>query len=174
MPLIQGQLLNNRYRIARLIGQGGFGAVYRAWDTAMNQPVAIKANLDTGQEAQKQFYREASFLARLRHPNLPRVTDHFTMPGQGQYLVMDFVEGQNLKELLLTRGQPFSEVEALPWIEQIFDALTYLHGLTPPIIHRDIKPANIIITPDGKPMLVDFGLSSSPLEKWTDPRFCLL
>ncbi len=159
MPLIQGQLLNNRYRIARLIGQGGFGAVYRAWDTAINQPVAIKENLDTGQEAQKQFYREASFLARLRHPNLPRVTDHFTMPGQGQYLVMDFVEGQNLKELLLTRGQPFSEVEALPWIEQIFDALTYLHGLTPPIIHRDIKPANIIITPDGKPMLVDFGIS---------------
>lgn len=159
MSLLQGQLLNNRYRIVRLIGQGGFGAVYRAWDTAISQPVAIKENLDTGHESQKQFYREASFLARLRHPNLPRVTDHFTIPGQGQYLVMDFVEGQNLKELLLTRNQPLTEADALPWIEQIFDALAYLHTLDPPIIHRDIKPANIIITPDGKPMLVDFGVS---------------
>ncbi len=103
MSLSQGQVLNNRYRIAKLIGQGGFGAVYRAWDISLNQPCALKENLDTSQEAQRQFYREATFLASLRHPNLPRVTDHFLIPGLGQYLVMDFVEGQNLADLLAAR-----------------------------------------------------------------------
>jgi serine/threonine protein kinase len=159
MPLGQGQVLSNRYRIVKLIGQGGFGAVYRAWDISLKQPVAVKENLDTSQEAQRQFEREATLMASLRHPNLPRVTDHFLIPGQGQYLVMDFVEGQNLQEALLARGRPFTEQEILPWVEQVCSALAYLHGLASPIIHRDIKPQNIIITPDGQAMLVDFGIS---------------
>lgn len=159
MPLATGQVLHNRYRIVRLIGQGGFGAVYRAWDTALNLPVAVKENLDTSEEAQRQFEREAKVMAGLRHANLPRVTDHFLIPGQGQYLVMDYVEGKNLGQMLEEQSRPFQENEILPWIEQVCDALEYLHGLTPPIIHRDIKPQNIIITPDGRAMLVDFGIS---------------
>jgi len=159
MALSPGQILHNRYRIAKLIGQGGFGAVYRAWDTALNQPCAIKENLDTSAAAQRQFQREASMLAGLRHPNLPRVTDHFFIPGQGQYLVMDFVEGQSLDTMLTQRGQPLNEQDVLPWIEQVCDALTYLHSHNPPIIHRDIKPQNIIITSTGQVMLVDFGIS---------------
>lgn len=159
MPLTTGQVLQNRYRIAKLIGQGGFGAVYRAWDINLNGPCALKENLDTSPEAQKQFQLEASLLSRLRHLNLPRVTDHFFLPGQGQYLAMDYVEGENLDSLLQKRGRPFDEAELLPWIEQVCDALEYLHGRTPPIIHRDLKPQNIIITPDGTAMLVDFGIS---------------
>src|SRR5512136_1881372 len=100
MALGPGQILNNRYRIVKLLGQGGFGAVYRAWDSNLERPVALKENLDSSIEAQRQFKREALILADLSHPNLPRVTDHFSLSGQGQYLVMDFVDGQDLEETL--------------------------------------------------------------------------
>jgi hypothetical protein len=150
-------MLNSRYRIVRLLGQGGFGAVYRAWDTNLNRPCAVKENLDTSPEAQRQFTREATVLANLSHPNLPRVTDHFILAGQGQYLVMDYVEGEDLATMIKRDG-PMSTAQALTWITQVADALHYLHGRQPQVVHRDVKPANIRITPDGKAMLVDFGL----------------
>lgn len=157
MPLQPGQVLNNRYRIVRLLGQGGFGAVYRAWDTNLNRPCAVKENLDTSAEAQRQFTREATVLANLSHPNLTRVTDHFILPDQGQYLVMDFVEGDDLASQMKKDG--VLEVEqAVTWISQVADALVYLHSRQPPVLHRDIKPSNIRVTPDGHAMLVDFGL----------------
>jgi hypothetical protein len=159
MPLAIGQILNNRYRIVRLIGQGGFGAVYRAWDLSLKQPCALKENLDASPEAQRQFEREATLLAGLRHPNLPRVTDYFFLPGQGQYLVMDFIDGYSLVEAVKQNSGPLPESRALDWIEQVCNALTYLHSQKPPIIHRDIKPQNILITPAGQVMLVDFGIS---------------
>ena len=159
MPLFPGQTIHNRYRIVKLVGQGGFGAVYRAWDTALEQPVALKENTLDGGNTQRQFEREAKLLAGLRHPNLPRVSDHFIIPGQGQYLVMDFVEGKSLATLLRERGAPFTEADAVKWVRQVSDALAYLHSRTPPVIHRDIKPDNIIIAPDGRAMLVDFGIS---------------
>ena len=159
MTLNAGTVLNNRYRIAKLVGQGGFGAVYRAWDTSLSQPVALKENNDGGLESQRQFEREAKLLAGLRHPNLPRVIDHFIVPDQGQYLVMDYVEGKSLAALLAERGRPLDEAEVLPWIRQVADALDYLHTSAPPVIHRDIKPDNIIITDKGRAMLVDFGIS---------------
>lgn len=158
MALAVGQVVENRYRIAKLLGQGGFGAVYRAWDIRLNRPCALKENLDPSAEAERQFTKEATILANLKHPNLPRVIDHFVVAGEGQYLVMDFVEGEDLQEMLDRRG-PRAEAEALPWIAQICDALAYLHSQAPPIIHRDVKPANVKITPDGQPMLVDFGIA---------------
>ncbi len=157
MPLQTGQVLNNRYRVVKLLGQGGFGAVYRAWDSNLNRPCAIKENLDTSPEAQRQFTREATVLANLSHPNLPRVTDHFILPEQGQYLLMDFVEGDDLASILRQRG-PVSVQQAVTWISQVADALIYLHSRQPVVIHRDIKPANIRVTPEGRAMLVDFGL----------------
>ena len=159
MTLASGQVIHNRYRIARLVGQGGFGAVYRAWDMALEQPVALKENTGNGGDTQRQFEREAKLLAGLRHSNLPRVIDHFIIPGQGQYLVMDFVEGKSLGALLRERNLPFEEADAVKWVGQVSEALTYLHTRTPPIIHRDIKPDNIILTNDGRAMLVDFGIS---------------
>ncbi|MBN2549903.1 MAG: serine/threonine protein kinase [Anaerolineales bacterium] len=158
MPLSVGQVIHERYRIAGLLGQGGMGAVYRGWHLALKVPVAIKENLDASPEAQRQFEKEAQILARLSHPNLPRVTDYFFIPGQGQYLVMDYVEGDNLESIVQKQGlQP--EAQALAWMEQICDALAYLHSQPQPIIHRDIKPANVRITPAGKAMLVDFGIA---------------
>jgi len=159
MPLETGILLNNRYRIVKLLGQGGFGAVYRAWDVNLSGPCAIKENFDTSPAAQNQFLREASILYNLRHPNLPKVTDHFSVPGQGQYLVMEYIEGQDLQEKIDQAGGPLPEAQVLPWIIQVCDALNYLHHRTPPIIHRDIKPANVRITPDGTVYLVDFGIA---------------
>jgi serine/threonine protein kinase len=157
MPLQPGQVLNNRYRIVRLLGQGGFGAVYRAWDTNLNRPCAVKENLDTSSEAQRQFTREATVLANLSHPNLTRVTDHFILPDQGQYLVMDFVEGDDLASMMKRDGI-FPVDKAIMWITQVADALIYLHARQPPVLHRDIKPSNIRVTPEGHAMLVDFGL----------------
>src|SRR5512139_161471 len=133
MSLSPGQILNNRYRIVRLLGQGGFGAVYRAWDTNLESPRAIKENLDTSPEAQRQFKREAQILDKLIHPNLPRVLDHFIIPGQGQYLVMDFIDGQDLQAMLDERGS-LPEPKFMPWIFQVCDALTYLHSQNPPVI----------------------------------------
>jgi len=159
MPISQGQVLSNRYRIVSLLGQGGFGAVYRAWDVNLKRPCAVKENLDTSSEAQEQFEREAVILARLIHPNLARVTDHFFVKGQGQYLVMDFVDGEDLHQMMERSGKPIREEDAVEWIGQICDALVYMHSQQPPIIHRDIKPANIKVTPEGNAMLVDFGIA---------------
>jgi serine/threonine-protein kinase len=159
MPLSQGQVLNDRYRIVSLLGRGGFGAVYRAWDLNLEGPVALKENLNTTIEAVRQFEREARMLANLHHAGLPYVIDHFTLPGQGQYMVMEFIEGQDLQDMLQKNPRGLPEAQVLPWIDQVCDALTYLHSQSPPIIHRDIKPANIKINREGKAVLVDFGIA---------------
>ena len=161
MPLNTGQVLNNRYRIVKLLGQGGFGAVYRAWDNNLKGPCALKENLDVSTNAQEQFAREASLLYNLRHPNLPRVTDHFVVAGQGQYLVMDYVEGDDLQSMLDRTPGGLPEDQVLAWIGQICDALGYMHSQNSPVIHRDIKPANIKITPQGQAILVDFGIAKT-------------
>lgn len=153
-----GATLHSRYRIVRLLGQGGFGTMYRAWDTILGRPCALKENRDPAPDVQRQFLREAKILANLSHPNLPRVTDYF-IEGPGQYLVMDFIAGKDLQEMLDDRGGPLPEDQILAWIREICDALTYLHRRKPPVIHRDIKPGNIKITPEGKAVLVDFGIA---------------
>jgi Tol biopolymer transport system component/serine/threonine protein kinase len=134
------------------------GAVYRAFDINLGVSVAVKENLFTTQEYARQFRREATILASLRHPNLPRVTDHFVIEGEGQYLVMDFIKGEDLRQRLEREG-PHGEEVVLPWFLEIADALAYLHSRTPSILHRDIKPGNIKITPEGRALLVDFGLA---------------
>jgi len=156
MYLRKGQILEERYQIDALLGQGGMGAVYQATDLRFNAAVAIKENRMITPESQKQFAREAGLLYRLRHPNLPRVIDHFSIAQQGQYLVMDFVEGDDLEQIRSRRG-PVPQPQALRWMNQVLGALEYLHGEN--IIHRDVKPANVKITPRDEVFLVDFGLA---------------
>lgn len=134
------------------------GAVYRGYDINLGVAVAVKENLFTTEEYARQFRREATILASLRHPNLPRVTDHFVIEGEGQYLVMDYIGGEDLRQRL-ERAGPVTEAESMGWFLEICDALSYLHSRTPPILHRDIKPGNIKITPDSRAILVDFGLA---------------
>lgn len=147
MALNPGQVLNNHYRVAKLVASGGNGTVYRAWDLHTNQPCALKENTHLTPEGQQLFEHEADLLMHLNHPNLPKVYEHFILPGGEQILVMEFVEGEDLEEKCANHGGALSEAQVLPWILQICDALTYLHCQTPPIIHRDIKPANVQFCP---------------------------
>lgn len=144
------------------------GATYRAQDRRLEgRFCAVKealpdpdASSDELQQSRDQFYKEASTLARLDHPNLPKVSDHFS-EGNRDYLVMDFVPGQDLHVLLtnaIREGQPLAERQVLAWADQLCSALDFLHSQEPPVLHRDIKPSNIKITPAGNVKLVDFGL----------------
>jgi hypothetical protein len=156
-----GEVVENRYRIAKLLGQGGMGAVYRAWDMRLNRPVALKEmipQLGLGAEAladlREQFRQEAQILATLDHPSLVRVTDYFSWENN-EYLVMDFVDGESLADRIV-REKALPETLVMGWAGQLLDALAYCHGKG--VLHRDIKPQNIIITPEGRVELVDFGL----------------
>ena len=160
MALEIRSLLYNRYRIEQIIAHGGMGAIYQAVDESLGVKVAVKENLFSTEESTRQFRREATMLAGLRHPNLPRVTDHFVIPEQGQYLVMDYIEGDDLKQSITKQGMlPEDQVVFIG--ATICDALTYLHTRNPEIVHRDIKPGNIKVTPDEQVYLVDFGLAKN-------------
>jgi len=163
-----GTVLRDRFEITELIGQGGMGAVYKAADQRLTGRLcAIKEILpnllgyqDDPQAYQEQFFQEASTLARLDHPNLPKVSDYFSEGGR-EYLVMDFVPGRDLREIITEskrRGEFLTEEQVQDWAQQLCSALIYLHSRTPPVVHRDIKPSNIKLMPSGHIKLVDFGL----------------
>jgi eukaryotic-like serine/threonine-protein kinase len=158
MALDPGTLLNNRYRIIEILGQGGMAAVYRAVDENLGLEVCVKENLFTTDEYARQFRLEATILAGLRQGNLPRVSDHFVIEPQGQYLVMDYIEGEDLRQRVDRLG-PLPEQEVIIIGVAICDALAYMHTRKPMILHRDIKPGNVRITPNGHIYLVDFGLA---------------
>jgi serine/threonine protein kinase len=158
MILERDTILHKRYRIQENLGQGGMGSVYRAVDENLGMEVAVKENLFTTEEYARQFRLEAVILANLRHPNLPRVSDHFVIAGEGQYLIMDFIDGEDLRERMERVGV-LPEDESLQIGAAICDALSYLHSRKPSILHRDIKPGNVKISPDGHIFLVDFGLA---------------
>ena len=160
--LTGGQMIQGRYCVIKLLGEGGFGAVYLVQDTRLGgKSLALKESFDSSAEAQQQFQLEANLLASLSHPHLPRVSDYFIEKASGrQYLVMDFVEGQDLTDMIINRRTPVPESQALTWMIQVCQAVALLHSQRPrPIIHRDIKPPNIKITPAGQAMLVDFGIA---------------
>jgi serine/threonine protein kinase len=167
-PLSPGTTLWSRYRIIHLVGQGGMGAIYQAEDTRLEGRLcALKEVVpepgddpEHYEQIQAQFHVEASVLARLDHPNLPKVSDYFLYNGR-DYLVMDYVPGRDLRELIeeaRSQEEFLAEEQVLDWAEQLCSALEYLHSQDPPVLHRDIKPANIKLTPAGTIKLVDFGL----------------
>ncbi|NPV55188.1 MAG: protein kinase [Anaerolineae bacterium] len=157
MELTADSILHDRYRIIRPLGQGGMGAVYLADDLTLEQPVAVKVNRDPSEGSARQFLREARLLAALRHSGLPRVIDYFILDSQ-QFLVMDYIPGEDLEQMIQSQGrQPLAIV--MDWATQLASAIEYMHGQQPPVIHRDIKPANIKLTPQGKVILVDFGIA---------------
>jgi serine/threonine protein kinase len=153
-----GEKLQDRYRVERQIGQGGMGAVYVAADERLNTTVAIKETLCMDENFRKAIEREARLLSSLDHPTLPRVSDHFE-ENDSQFLVMEYVEGDDVASILERDGRPFAVDNVLEWADDLLDALDYLHGQSLPVVHRDIKPQNLKITPGGKIMLLDFGLA---------------
>jgi serine/threonine protein kinase len=164
-----GTVLRDRYRLKAVVGHGGMGNVYQAEDLRLpGRLCAIKevqpeanASPEARRQEHNQFLREASLLAQLDHPNLPKVSDFFAEGGR-DYLVMDYVPGKNLKELIdesRIQGKNLEVDTVKAWAEQIMDSVGYLHRQEPPVLHRDIKPSNIKLTPDGRIKLVDFGLA---------------
>jgi len=163
-----GEVLRGRYKIRESIGKGGTGSIYLADDTLLDGRLcALKEVVydralppQILEQARSQFFREASVLPRLDHPNLPKVSDYFRNADR-DYLVMDYVPGKDLRERMMEarRNHVFlPEAEVLDWAIQLAGALSYLHQQDPPIIHRDIKPSNLKLTPSGLLKLVDFGL----------------
>jgi serine/threonine-protein kinase len=167
-PIEPGVILRDRYKIHRIIGQGGMGSIYLAEDIRLEgRQCALKEvqhesslSKEALKQAQDQFLREAQILARLDHPNLPKVSDFFSEENR-EYLVMDYVPGEDLRTLMIEARQKnkfLAESDVLGWSTQLADALDYLHQQDPPILHRDIKPSNLKLTPSGLIKLVDFGL----------------
>ncbi len=160
--LAPNTLLQGRYLVMRLLGQGGMGAVYQATDRKFGNAVALKETFYNDLQLRKAFSHEARLLNRLRHAALPVVTDYFAI-GERQFLVMQYIPGKDLEQLLADRkaqGQGvFMSSQVLRWADQLLDALEYLHSQKPPIIHRDIKPQNLKLTPRGEVILLDFGLA---------------
>jgi serine/threonine protein kinase len=167
-PLESDSILRERYRIIETVGQGGMGSIYRAEDLRLSGrycaikeiQIDLNSSLEGQEQAREQFHREASVLARLDHPNLPKVSDFFN-EGNRDFLVMDFVPGPDLRQKIeeaKSSNTFLPERQVLDWAAQLCDALTYLHSQDPPVLHRDIKPANVKLTPDGVIKLVDFGL----------------
>lgn len=161
-----GTILDNRYKIKRLVNSGGMGSIYEALDHRFgNCPCAVKEMFDIASNPEeetyliKRFKREAEILYELRHPGLPVVKNYF-VENKRYYLVMDYIEGKNLKEFIRESRGGVSEKSVIEWSIQILDALAYLHNQSPPIIYRDLKPENIMIrNSDKKAILVDFGIA---------------
>lgn len=161
-------ILRGRYQIRERIGQGGMGNIYLADDIRLEGRKCALKEVEHDRtvpkkllkEARQQFLHEATVLARLDHPNLPKVSDFFSI-GTRDYLVMDYIPGKDLRAIMLENKQRnmfLPERQVLGWAQQLADALSYLHNQTPPLVHRDVKPSNLKITPHGVLKLVDFGL----------------
>ncbi|MBA3354069.1 MAG: serine/threonine protein kinase [Blastocatellia bacterium] len=159
--LAQNTLIQNRYLVVHLIGKGGMGEVYLSVDQRLGSAVALKRTYFAGDEMLgNAFEREARTLARMRHPVLPKVSDHFG-EGDEQYLVMEHIAGEDLSKRLEAAQKPFPVSWVMFWADQLLDALSYLHSHEPPIVHRDIKPQNLKLTDDNHIILLDFGLSKT-------------
>jgi len=168
VPITAGTVLRNRYQVEQVIGHGGMGCIYLSKDLRLEGRLCAVKEVEYDlaipeellDEARQQFQREATVLARLDHPNLPKVSDFFSIRDR-DYLVMDFVPGKDLRQLMIEARQEnkfLPEADVLDWASQLANALKYLHTLDPPIVHRDIKPSNLKLTPTGLVKLVDFGL----------------
>ena len=160
-------ILKKRYEILGVLGKGGMGCVYKVLDRQQGGRILAVKELRPGKlseeksrEALIQFQTEAQILARLTHPNLPKVYDYFSLPG-AHYIVMECINGFTLEQVLSSRhGKPINERLALSWALQICRAMHFLSMQKPrPIVFRDLKPANIMIGRDGRIKLIDFGIA---------------
>ncbi len=160
VPLAADVVLQDRYRIVRLLGRGGMGAVYEAEDQRLGITVALKETLSSERSMRRQFEHEARLLAGMHHPALPRVSDHF-VEGNRAFLVMQFIGGVDLARIISQQPGPFPRDQVIAWADQILDALVYLHSRDREVIHRDIKPHNLKVTSTGQIALLDFGLAKA-------------
>ena len=170
-----GSLVDGKYKILNKIGQGGMSIVYLAMNERANKQWAIKEVRKDGvqnfQVVKQGVVAETEMLKKLNHPNLPSIVD--VIDGEGTLLiVMDYIEGQHLESVVTEYGAQ-SQEDVLQWAKQLCDVLAYLHSRKPPIIYRDMKPSNIMLKPDGKVMLIDFGIAREFKENSRADTTCL-
>ncbi|MDQ7824074.1 MAG: serine/threonine-protein kinase [Candidatus Eremiobacteraeota bacterium] len=165
-----GMTLQGRYKILSQIGRGGMGYVFKVHALRLNKECALKEMYDHFVEADDrervaaQFQNEAETMAKLDHPGIPRILDTFE-ENDRHYLVMEFVDGRTLEQVVMENPQYIMESQVLEWSDQILDILDYLHTRPDPVIIRDLKPANIMLTSEGRIKIIDFGIA-----KIFDPR----
>ncbi len=176
--LASGTILEDRYEILRVCGQGGMSTVYAARDlrfSHVERLCAVKEMIDRARDQQTRmlrlanFEREASLLATLSHPAIPKIYDYFSRTGL-IYLVLEFVDGEDLLNLIERSPEPIDESTLIEWSDQVLDVLSYLHEHQPePIVFRDLKPSNIMVRSDGSISLIDFGIARTfqPLQRGT-------
>jgi eukaryotic-like serine/threonine-protein kinase len=154
-------LIRGRYEVLEIVGRGGQGTVLRALDVVHQRQVALKVKALPRNEDRKAALEEARVLFAVRpHPNLALLREDFVL-GDRYYLVMDWIEGKNLRQVLSDEGSPgLSPQQVLDYVRQAGEAVDHLHAHDPPVLHQDLKPANLIRTPEGRVVLVDFGICS--------------
>ncbi len=160
-----GTVLNDIYRVVKLLGKGSMGNVYLVERIEDDKKFVVKEltfskdailNYDDGLEI---FRREAEFMAKFDHPGIPKMYGVFSQNCK-EYLTMDYIEGKTLEEIINASKKPVEKNKAITWTIQIAEIIDYLHNsFQKPLVYRDLKPSNIIIKPDGKPVLVDFGIA---------------
>ncbi len=155
-------ILKERYRIKKKLGEGGMSTVYLASDERLKgKEWAIKEMRQTGQQNEEmtvQFRQEAEMLSKLNHPSLPKIIDYFS-EGNKNYLVMEYIEGEVLESFIEKRTDFIAEEDIKKIAIELCGVMEYLHSQNPPVIYRDLKPANIIITGEGTIKLIDFGIA---------------
>lgn len=154
-----GLVIGGKYEILKEIGQGGMSVVYVAMDIRLNKQWAVKELKNDGTQSVemllKGIEREANILKKVDHPVLPRIVDIIDEQG-AIYVIMDYIQGLAMDKILKEEGaQPQEKV--IEWAKELASALDYLHSMKPPIIYRDMKPSNIMLQPDGRVKLIDFG-----------------
>lgn len=166
MPLAIGTILDGKFKIVHVLGEGGMGTVYKVEQVGRTgyfravKELLISANTpeDERKTAIERFEKEIDLLFNMKHPRIPSLILSFQERGN-YYFVMEFVPGRSLEKVLEDTNAPLDETKVVRWMMQVCEALTYIHGRTPPIILRDLKPGNIMVTPDDNVQLIDFGIA---------------
>lgn len=169
----RGDILDGKYELLKLIGRGGMSKVWLAMDTHINKQWAVKEIDKTSNEYRKtvdetRTLREIEIMKKLDHPSLPRIVDIIDRE-DALCIVMDYIEGESLHQILKTRGVPSQET-VVSWMLDICDTLSYLHSFDPPIIYRDMKPANVMLTRDQRIKVIDFGIAKDYKEGYEDTQ----
>lgn len=174
--LKNGDLIDHKYRIIDQIGKGGYSRVYLSRYDKVNKAWAIKEVEKTGSESseviRQNLVAEINILKGLHNPHLPSIIDVFDR-GDTYLIVMDYIEGETLRQMLRDRKKPFSDEQVAAWALQICDVFRYLHAQKPPIVYRDTKPSNIMLEPDGNIVLIDFGTARVYKQKNEEDTVCL-
>ena len=163
MSLEPGTILNNIYRVEKILGKGGMGNVYlvdrEGKKFVVKELIFAEGTGFDDETAREIFFREAEFMAKFDHPGLPQTHGVFSQNSR-DYITMDYIEGKTLEEIINASKVPLKEEKAIKWAIEIAGIIDYLHNsFHAPVIYRDLKPANIIVTPSGKIKLVDFGIA---------------